>query len=139
MIAVDSVLVAKSFIATDGGVALVWFHIRALIAIDTPPSAPDRGLLSSRGLVFAVMVQDLVCVWGVALCLAWCLVVWWWWRCMKCLGEDCLTNILLASPAWNSIFWWLQYLSQFVAAGQTYIPLRGSSIQTSWPGSLHPS
>ena len=43
----------------------MWFHFPALIArsdaIDTPPPAPDRGLLSSCGFVFGVM---LVCVSG---------------------------------------------------------------------------
>ena len=47
----------------------MWFHFPALIArsdaIDTPPPAPDRGLLSSCGFVFGVM---LVCVWS---------GVWW--------------------------------------------------------------
>ena len=79
-----------------------WFHIRALIArsdaVDTRPHDPDHGL------VFGVIVQYPVS--GLAWCLVCCLVVWRWGVCMECLGEDCLTNILLASPAWNSIFWY---------------------------------
>ena len=104
----------KKFIATGGGggVASMWFHIRALIARDGATKRPWPWFGVWRNGVRSGVCVGLPGVWP---------GVWWWWRCMKCLGEDCLTNILLASTAWNSIFWRIQYPSQFVAASAKVI------------------
>ena len=71
---------------------------------------------------------------GLASCLAWCLValvvkepgVW------SLSGEDCLTNILLASTSWSSIFWY--WICHNLLRGPNLYSAMCSSIQPR-PGS----